>query len=102
MVLRSRVRTLVAVTSVTLTLPILASASHAQLNHFSKQELTEYSARNPFERLPDGRPKVPDALIERARELSAEDVWVVLQDKGYNNQYADAGMCWSSICSAKN
>jgi regulator of RNase E activity RraA len=89
MILRSRVRTLVAATSVTLTLPILASASHAQLNHFPKQELTEYTARNPFERLPDGRPKVPDALIERARELSSEDVWVVLQEKGYNNQYAD-------------
>jgi regulator of RNase E activity RraA len=89
MILRSRVRTLVAATSVTLTLPILASASHAQLNHFPKQELTEYTARNPFERLPDGRPKVPDALIERARELSSEDVWAVLQEKGYNNQYAD-------------
>jgi 4-hydroxy-4-methyl-2-oxoglutarate aldolase len=89
MILRSRVRTLVAATSVTLTLPILASASHAQLNHFSKQELSEYTARNPFERLLDGRPKVPDALIERARELSSEDVWVVLQEKGYNNQYAD-------------
>jgi regulator of RNase E activity RraA len=89
MILRIRVRMLVAATSATLTLPILASASHAQLNHFPKQELTEYTARNPFERLPDGRPKIPDALIERARELSSEDVWVVLQEKGYNNQYAD-------------
>jgi len=61
----------------------------AQLISFSKQELTDYTAQNPFDRLPDGRPKVPDELIERARGLSAEEVWAVLQEKGYNNQYAD-------------
>lgn len=61
----------------------------AQVISFSKQELTDYTAQNPFDRLPDGRPKVPDELIERARGLSAEEVWAVLQEKGYNNQYAD-------------
>lgn len=89
MILRSRVRMFLAAVSSAFTLIILAPAGRAQLNNFSKQELTDYTAKNPFERLPDGRPKVPDALIERARELSSEDVWVVLQDKGYNNQYAD-------------
>jgi len=49
----------------------------------------DYTAANPFDRLPDGRPKVPDDLIERARDLSSEEVWAVLQQKGYNNQYAD-------------
>ena len=66
--------------------PALASA---QLISFPKQELTDYTAQNPFDRLPDGRPKVPDDLIERARGLSSEEVWAVLQEKGYNNQYAD-------------
>jgi 4-hydroxy-4-methyl-2-oxoglutarate aldolase len=66
--------------------PTLASA---QLISFPKQELTDYTAQNPFDRLPDGRPKVPDDLIERARGLSSEEVWAVLQEKGYNNQYAD-------------
>ena len=61
----------------------------AQLISFSKQELTDYTAQNPFDRLPDGRPKVPDELIERARGLSAEEVWAVLLEKGYSNQYAD-------------
>jgi regulator of RNase E activity RraA len=61
----------------------------AQLISFPKQQLIEYTAQNPFDRLPDGRPKVPDALIERARDLSSEEVWSVMQDKGYNNQYAD-------------
>jgi 4-hydroxy-4-methyl-2-oxoglutarate aldolase len=61
----------------------------AQLVSFSRQELIDYTAQNPFGRLPDGRPKVPDDLMERARGLSAEEVWAVLQAKGYNNQYAD-------------
>lgn len=56
---------------------------------FSKQDLIDYTAQNPFDRLADGRPKVPDDLIERSRGLSSEEVWAVLQEKGFNNQYAD-------------
>src|SRR5437016_3103543 len=66
--------------------PAFASA---QLISFSKQELTDYTAQNPFGRFPDGRPKVPDDLIERARGLSSEEVWEVLQNKQFTNQYAD-------------
>jgi len=70
---------------------ILATAvsTAAQLIQFSKQDLIDYTAQNPFGRLPDGRPKVPDGLMDRARDLSSEEVWAVLQAKGYNNQYAD-------------
>jgi len=69
---------------------LLASTfAYAQLFTFPKQDLVDYTAKSPFERLPDGRPKVPDSMIERARGLSAEEVWATLQEKGYNNQYAD-------------
>ena len=51
--------------------------------------MIELTAQNPFERFPDGRPKVPDGLIERARGLSAEEVLSVLPGKGFRNQYAD-------------
>lgn len=68
---------------------LLVAQCPAQLITFPKQELIDYTAQNPFDRLPDGRPKVPDELIERARGLSSEEVWAVLQEKGYNNQYAD-------------
>src|SRR5499427_9185113 len=67
----------------------LAAPAEAQLQSFPKQELIDYTAQNPFGRLPDGRPKVPDDLIDRARGLSSEEVWAILQAKGYNNQYAD-------------
>jgi 4-hydroxy-4-methyl-2-oxoglutarate aldolase len=61
----------------------------AQLFAFPRQDLVDYTAQSPFDRFPDGRPKVPDDLIERARSLSSEEVWAVLHEKGFNNQYAD-------------
>jgi regulator of RNase E activity RraA len=68
---------------------IVEPTARAQLFGFSKEELRDYSKDNPFERFPDGRPKVPDALIERARELSSEEIWAVLPGKGFRNQYED-------------
>ncbi|MBV9624356.1 MAG: dimethylmenaquinone methyltransferase [Acidobacteria bacterium] len=68
---------------------MLAPAVQAQLLSFNHQELADYTVQNPFDRLPDGRPRVPDPLIERARELSSEEVWAVLEQKGFHNQYAD-------------
>src|SRR5947199_10502789 len=62
---------------------------HAQLFTFSKQELMDYTAQEPFDRLSDGRPKVPNDMMERARELSSEEIWAVLQQRGFHNQYAD-------------
>jgi regulator of RNase E activity RraA len=64
-------------------------ASHAQLFTLTKEQLIEFTAQSPFERFPDGRPKVPDALIERARGLSSEEVLAILPGKGFRNQYAD-------------
>ncbi|MGB7845199.1 MAG: hypothetical protein WBL63_06260 [Candidatus Acidiferrum sp.] len=68
---------------------LFPASGRAQLLTFTKQDLIDYTAENPFDRLPDGRPKVPEELIERARGLSSEEVWAVLQQKGFNNQYAD-------------
>src|SRR4051812_41953518 len=68
---------------------LLPSYLHGQLINFSKQDLIDYTAQNPFERFPDGRPKVPDDLIERARGVSLEEIWAILPKKGFNNQYAD-------------
>jgi 4-hydroxy-4-methyl-2-oxoglutarate aldolase len=70
-------------------LQFASPSARAQLISFSRQDLIDYTAQNPFDRLSDGRPKVPDDLIDRARGLSSEEVWAVLQAKGYNNQYAD-------------
>jgi 4-hydroxy-4-methyl-2-oxoglutarate aldolase len=78
-------------TIVTLSAMLLCAPtiSRAQMITFSSQDLVDYTAQNPFGRFPDGRPKVPDELIERARALSAEEIWEVLEDKNFHNQYAD-------------
>ncbi len=72
-------------------LALLASTcAYAQLYTLSRQDLIDFTADSPFERFADGRPKVPDSLIERARDLSSEEVWSGLEDhKGFRNQYAD-------------
>jgi len=70
-------------------LTMAVGPARSQLVTFSKQDLIDYSAQSPFERFPDGRPKVSDNLLRQARELSSEEVWAVLQEKGFNNQYAD-------------
>lgn len=68
---------------------LVSIPARGQLITFSKQDIVDYTSQNPFDRLPDGRPKVPDNLLQQARELSSEEVWAVLQEKNYNNQYAD-------------
>src|SRR6266545_7650749 len=61
----------------------------AQLFTIPRDQMIELTAQNPFERFPDGRPKVPDPLIERARGLSSEEVWTILPKEGFRSQYAD-------------
>ena len=68
---------------------LLPAAGHAPLLTLTRDELIEYTKQNPFERFPDGRPKVPDGLIERARAMSAEEVFAILPGKGFRNQYED-------------
>ncbi|HOF21435.1 MAG TPA: hypothetical protein PLO24_09285 [Bacteroidales bacterium] len=39
------------------------------------------------ERFPDGRPKVPDELLERLANISIEEAWGFLRNRGYSNQF---------------
>ena len=66
--------------------PVVAQA---QVFTWSKEQLIEYTSLNPFERFPDGRPKVPDSMMQRARGISMEEVFSVLPGKGFRNQYED-------------
>jgi 4-hydroxy-4-methyl-2-oxoglutarate aldolase len=66
---------------------LASTLAHAQVFSLTRDQLIEYTARNPFARFPDGRPNVPDKLIERARGLSLEEIWAVLPAKGFPNQF---------------
>jgi 4-hydroxy-4-methyl-2-oxoglutarate aldolase len=59
----------------------------AQIFTLSRDQIIEYTAKNPFERFADGRPKVPDALLDKFKAMSVEEVWTILDRVGYKNQY---------------
>jgi regulator of RNase E activity RraA len=60
----------------------------AQIFTLSHDQMLKYTAANPFGRFEDGRPKVPDALLEKVKGLSIEEIWAVLPGKGYHQQFA--------------
>lgn len=66
----------------------VAPAVWGQINSLSREQMIKYTPQNPFERFPDGRPKVPDALLAKVAEMSSEEVISIIR-RGYPNQYAD-------------
>jgi hypothetical protein len=53
----------------------------------AKEELIFLTADWKGERFADGRPKVPDDLLERARKIYIDDAWTVLKNEGYTAQF---------------
>jgi len=51
------------------------------------EELIYYTSEWTGERFDDGRPKVPDEILERMKKVSIEEAWGILRSKGYNNQF---------------
>ena len=52
-----------------------------------RDELVFLTAAWSGERFADGRPKLPDALVERAKRIGIDDAWTVLKNEGYTNQF---------------
>jgi len=52
-----------------------------------KEELLFYTDEWKGERFKDGRPKISDNLLKRARNIGIEEAWTVLKNEGYNNQF---------------
>jgi len=65
--------------------------SAAQINNLTREELIRYTASNPFDRFPDGRPKVPDALLEAFKDMSSEEVMGAGRPPGAAPSPAPAG-----------
>ena len=53
-----------------------------------KEELIFLTSAWKGERFADGRPKISDDLLERAKHIMIDDAWTVLKNEGYLNQYA--------------
>ena len=54
----------------------------------TREAMIALTADNPFERFADGRPKVPDDLIERMKLVTTEEAWGTLRRHGFNLQFA--------------
>jgi regulator of RNase E activity RraA len=53
----------------------------------TRDQILFYTSEWKGDRFPDGRPKLPDSLLKRAVDMTIEDVWEYLRDKGYRNQF---------------
>src|SRR3990170_5179969 len=53
----------------------------------SKDELIFLTSEWKGERFADGRPKIPDNLLERAKKIYIDDAWTVLKNEGYLHQF---------------
>ncbi|CAM4061605.1 Regulator of RNase E activity RraA [Pedobacter westerhofensis] len=63
----------------------LASAVNAQT--IPKEELIYLTSDWKGERFPDGRPRIPDELLERAKNVGIEEAWTILNNEGYKCQF---------------
>ena len=70
-----------------LALACLTSAGTLSAQTIPKEELTFLTSEWKGERFPDGRPKIKDDLLERAKKIGLDDAWQVLKVMGYVNQF---------------
>jgi regulator of RNase E activity RraA len=64
-----------------------------QAQQISKEELLFLTPEWKGERFPDGRPKVPDALLKRMKLVTHEEAWAVMKGKNYKYQFAEGWQC---------
>ena len=72
----------------------IASIVRAQQGFFTPEDVIKYTPDWHGERFPDGRPKVPDDILDRMKRVTLEEAWAVLQQNDFMHQYEDG---WLSI-----
>lgn len=60
----------------------------------SKEQLIFLTPEWKGERFADGRPKVPDSILNRMKLVTLEEAWAVLRNENYKHQYEDG---WATI-----
>jgi regulator of RNase E activity RraA len=84
----------VAVAVYSLVLAGMTSRARAQQEFFTPQDVIKYTPDWKGERFPDGRPKVPDNILDRMKNVTLEEAWATLQQAGFMHEYEDG---WLSI-----
>ena len=66
---------------------LISVPAMAQLGMFTNDMRKEMTREWKGERFPDGRPKVPDEVLRRLQETTAEEAWGTLRAAGYRLQF---------------
>jgi len=66
----------------------------AQQEFFTRDDVIKYTPDWKGERFADGRPKVPDSILDRMKNVTLEEAWATLQGANFMHQYEDG---WLSI-----
>ena len=75
------------ITLVLLILLLIIPGASTFTQTISKDELIFLTSEWKGERFADGRPKVADDLLQRAKRIYIDDAWTVLKNEGYTNQF---------------
>lgn len=75
------------ITLVLLNLLLIIPGASTFSQTISKEELIFLTSEWKGERFADGRPKVADDLLQRAKKIYIDDAWTVLKNEGYTNQF---------------
>jgi regulator of RNase E activity RraA len=81
------VRYMKLISSILLLLLSISFSGYLSAQTISKDELIFLTSAWKGERFPDGRPKISDSLLERAKHIMIDDAWTVLKNEGYVNQF---------------
>src|SRR6478735_1728384 len=71
---------------------LIVGGQIASAQQISKEELLFLTPEWTGERYADGRPKVPDAILDRMKLVTLEEAWAVLKGDNYKHQYDDGWM----------
>jgi regulator of RNase E activity RraA len=66
---------------------LLGTGTRSEAQVMPKEELIFLTGEWKGDRFPDGRPKIPDDLLQRAKKIGIEEAWTVLKNEGYKNQF---------------
>jgi regulator of RNase E activity RraA len=70
-------------------LAVMCCIPDVSAQQISKEELLFLTPEWKGERFADGRPKVPDAILNRMKLVTLEEAWAVLRNENYKFQYDD-------------
>ena len=70
-----------------LTLYLIFSIPFSRAQTIPREELIFLTSEWKGERFADGRPRLPDELLARAKQIGIEEAWQILNNEGYLFQY---------------